>query len=114
MHAADVVELAQQLPELVLKDYSDWTSITFRGRGFAWVNHVANTAMIKSTHLEREAMLGSDPETFSAGWASRSTAWVSVVLERADPEEVFEILADAWRMTATKKAIAAFDQAMGF
>ena len=112
---ADVVELAQQLPELVLKDYSDWTSITFRGRGFAWVNHVANTAMIKSTHLDREAMLGSDPETFAAGWASQSTRrgcrspW-----RRADPEEVFEILADAWRMTATKKAIAAFDQAMGF
>jgi hypothetical protein len=114
MHAADVVELAHQLPELVLKDYSDWTSITFRGRGFAWVNHAANTAMIKSTHLDREAMLGSDPETFSAGWASASTAWVSVVLERADPEEVFEILADAWRMSATKKAIAAFDEAMGF
>ena len=83
MHAAEVVELAERLPELVLKDYSDWTSITFRGRGFAWVNHVANTAMIKSTHLEREAMIGSDPETFSAGWASASTAWVSVTLDDA-------------------------------
>ena len=71
MHAAEVVELAERLPELVLKDYSDWTSITFRGRGFAWVNHVANTAMIKSTHAEREALLGSDPATYSAGWASR-------------------------------------------
>lgn len=114
MHAAEVVELAEQLPELVLKDYSDWTSITFRGKGFAWVNHAANTAMIKSTHAEREALLGSDPETFSAGWASASTAWVSVDLDAADPDEVFEILADAWRMTATRKAVAAFDRAMGF
>jgi len=112
MHAAEVVELAERLPELVLKDYSDWTSITFRGRGFAWVNHVANTAMIKSTHAEREALLGSDPETFSAGWASSTTAWVSVALERADADEVFEILAEGWRMTATKKAVLAFDEAM--
>ena len=114
MHAAEVVELAERLPELVLKDYSDWTSITFRGRGFAWVNHVANTAMIKSTHAEREAMLGSDPETFSAGWASSTTAWVSVALDHADADEVFEILAEGWRMTATKKAVMAFDEAMGF
>jgi hypothetical protein len=113
MHAAEVLELAEGLPELVLKDYRDWTSITFQGRGFAWVNHIANTAMIKSTHAEREALLGSDPETFSAGWASTTTAWVSVDLEDADPEEVFEILAEGWRMTATKKAVAQFDAAMG-
>ena len=113
MHAAEVVELAERLPDLVLKDYRDWTSITFRGKGFAWVDHADNSAMIKSTHLEREAMIGSDPETFSAGWASSTTAWVSVTLERADPDEVFEILADAWRMTATKKAVAAFDEALG-
>jgi hypothetical protein len=113
MHAAEVVELAEQLPELVLKDYSNWMAITFRGKGFAWIDHVDNTAMIKSTHLDREAMIGSDPETFSAGWASASTAWVSVALDAADPQEVFEILAEAWRMTATKKAIAAFDEAMG-
>ncbi len=113
MHASEVVELAGRLPELVLKDYRDWTSITFRGRGFAWVDHSADHAMIKSTHLDREAMIGSDPETFSAGWASSTTAWVRVDLARADPQEVFEILADAWRMTATKKAVVAFDEARG-
>jgi hypothetical protein len=113
MHAAEVVELAERLPDLVLKDYSDWTSITFRGKGFAWVNHAANTAMIKSTHADREALLGSDPETFSAGWASNTTAWVSVDLDGADPDEIFEVLAEGWRMTATRKAVAAFDEAMG-
>jgi hypothetical protein len=113
MHAGEVVELAERLPELLLKDYREWTSITFRGKGFAWVNHTENSAMIKSTHPDREALLGSDPDTFTAGWASTTTAWVSVDLDRADPEEVFEILADAWRMTATKKAVAAFDEAIG-
>jgi hypothetical protein len=114
MHAAQVVELAERLPDVVLKDFSDWTSITFRGKGFAWVNHAEDTAMIKSTHAERAAIIGSAPETFSEGWASRSTAWVSVSLASADADEIFEILADAWRMTATKKAVAAFDDAMGF
>ncbi|MFL6003010.1 MAG: MmcQ/YjbR family DNA-binding protein [Nocardioides sp.] len=111
MDAVDVVALSGRLPDIVLKEYRHWTSITFRGRGFAWVDHTKDTAMVKSTHSEREAMIGSDPETFAAGWASRSTAWVSIELRAADPEEVFEILADAWRMTATKKAVAAYDAA---
>ena len=113
MDAVSFVALASGLPDIVLKEYRHWTSITFRGRGFAWVDHQADTAMVKSTHAEREAIVGSDPETFSAGWASRSTAWVSIELAGADAEEVFEILADAWRMTATKKAVAAYDEELG-
>jgi hypothetical protein len=109
MHADDVVTLSESLPDVVLREYRHWTSITFRGRGFAWVDHTNDTAMVKSTYAEREAMIGSDPETFSAGWVSRSTAWVGIELAGADAEEVFEILADAWRMTATKKAVAAYD-----
>ena len=109
MRAVDVVALAEGLPDVVLKDYKQWTSITFRGKGFAWVDHARDLAMVKSSHAEREAMVGSDPATFSAGWASRTTAWVSIDLDRTDPDEVFEILADAWRMTATKRAVAAYD-----
>jgi hypothetical protein len=38
---------------------------------------------------------------------------VRVRLEFADPQEVFELLEEAWRMTATKRAIKAFDEAQG-
>ena len=38
---------------------------------------------------------------------------MSVRLELADPEEVFELLEEAWRMTATKRAIKAYDEARG-
>jgi len=107
--AADVVALASRLPEVVLKEHSSWTSITFKGKGFGWINHVEDTAMIKASHDERAAMLATDPEVFSAGWASATTAWVSIRLDLADPDEVFEILAEGWRMTATKKAIAHYD-----
>ena len=111
--AVAFVALSSGLPDIVLKEYRHWTSITFRGRGFAWVEHQQDTAMVKSTHAEREAIIGNNPEIFSAGWASRSTAWVSIELARADPDELFEILADGWRMTATKKAIAAYDEQQG-
>jgi hypothetical protein len=109
--ASQVVEMSTALPEVVLKEGADWTNITFNGKGFAWVNHAENRAMIKSHHQERDALLATAPAVYQAGWATNSTAWVSVRLELADPQEVSELLEEAWRMTATKRAIKAFDGA---
>jgi hypothetical protein len=111
--SAQLVEMSTELPEVVLKESVNWTSITFKGRGFAWVNHPENRAMIKARHDEREALLATAPAVYEAGWATNSSAWVRVRLELADPEEVLELLEEAWRMTATKRAIAAFDEARG-
>ena len=105
-----LVEMSTVLPEVVLKEGADWTNITFKGRGFAWVNHPENQAMIKAHHDERDALLATAPAVYEASWTTNSSAWVKVRLELADPEEVFELLEEAWRMTATKRAITAFDQ----
>lgn len=102
--------MSSALPEVVLKESDTWTSITFRGKGFAWVNHLENWAMVKGRHDEREALLATAPEVYERGWTSSSTAWVAIHLELADPEEVSELLEEAWRMTATKKAITAYDE----
>ena len=111
LSSSRLVEMSAELPEVVLKEGLNWTSITFKGRGFAWVNHPENRAMIKAHHDERDALLATAPEVYEAGWATNSSAWVRVRLELADPEEVFELLEEAWRMTATKRAIKAFDEA---
>jgi hypothetical protein len=111
LSSADLVELSTSLPEVVLKESDTWTSITFKGKGFAWVNHVEDRAMIKASHDERAALLATAPEVYEAGWATASTAWVRVRLGRADADEVAELLEEAWRMTATKRATAAYDDA---
>jgi hypothetical protein len=108
--ASELVEMSTSLPEVLLKESTTWTNITFKGKGFAWVNHPENRAMIKAHQDEREALLATAPEVYEAGWATNSTAWVRVQLERADPEEVYELLEEAWRMTATKQAIKAYDE----
>src|SRR5262245_31294792 len=110
---AQLVELSTTLPEVVLKEGPNWTNITFKGKGFAWVNHPENRAMIKAHHDERAALLATSPEVYQAGWATNSSAWVTVHLDLADAEEVFELLAEGWRMTATKKAIRAYDESQG-
>jgi hypothetical protein len=113
LSSSRLVEMSTALPEVVLRESASWTNITFKGRGFAWVNHPENRAMIKAHHDERDALLATAPGVYEAGWATNSSAWVRVRLELADPEEVFELLEEAWRMTATKRAIKAFDETRG-
>ena len=109
MDTTHLLDLARRFPEVTLKDGSSWTSIRFRTHGFAWVKHDDNLLMLKSTPDERAALVGSDPETFAAGWASATTAWVTIRLDRVEPDEVLELLADAWRLNAPRKVIAAFE-----
>jgi hypothetical protein len=113
LSSSQLVEMSTELPEVVLKESVNWTNITFKGRGFAWVNHPENRAMIKARHDEREALLATAPAVYEAGWTTNSSARVSVRLELADPEEVFELLEEGWRMTATKRAIKELDEARG-
>jgi hypothetical protein len=105
-----LVEKSTELPEVVLKEGDRWTNITFKGKGFAWVNHPENRAMIKARHAEREALLATAPEVYEAGWATNSSAWVTVHLDLAEADEVLELLEEGWRMTATKKVVTAYDE----
>ena len=97
----------------MLKEGPDWTNITFRGKGFAWVHHAKDQAMIKVRAEERDALLATSPTVYEIGWTTSSTAWVRVRLEQADPEEVLELIEEAWRMTATKRAVTALDETRG-
>jgi hypothetical protein len=108
--SSELVEMSNTLPDVLLKEGLNWTNITFKGKGFAWVNHPENRAMIKAHRDEREALMATAPGVYEAGWATTSSAWVKVSLEFADPEEVFELLEEAWRMTATKRAIRTYDE----
>ena len=108
--SVELVERSTELPEVVLKEGASWTNITFRGKGFAWVKHPENRALIKGHHDERAALLATAPEVYEAGWATASSAWVWVRLDLADADEVLELLEEAWRMTATKRAVTAFDK----
>jgi hypothetical protein len=92
LSSSRLVEVSTELPEVVLRESVNWTNITFKGKGFAWVNHLENRAMIKAHHHERDALLATAPAAYDAGWATNSSAWVRVRLELADPEEVVELL----------------------
>jgi hypothetical protein len=109
--AAEILELAASLPESGEREYLDGaTMFTFRGRGIGYVAGDGTVLCVKSTHQEREALVSSDPETYAPWWSSGRFGWVRVRLDRVDPEEARELVVEAWRLTAPKRLVRAYDE----
>ena len=53
------------------------------------------------------------PETFFVPPYVGPKGWVGVRVSKLDAQEARELLTEAWRMTAAKRAVAAFDEEQG-
>ena len=51
-----------------------------------------------------------NPEAFFVPSYVGSKGWVGVVVAKAERGEVEELITEAWRMTAPKRLVAAFDE----
>ena len=60
---------------------------------------------------EREALVASDPDTFlMPSNSDMRYHWVEVRLDGIEPEEMRELVLDAWRMVVPKKVAAEYDR----
>ena len=103
----EVQRIALSLPES--EEILTWeTDITFRVRKkiFAIGGERATRVSIKSTPFVQEALIERDPETFARAAYVGRFGWVTVDLERVEPDELERLLRDAWRLTAPKKLVA--------
>ena len=97
------------LPEA--EERETWGTPTFRVRNriFAMFAEGGDELWIKSTHDEQRALVAMDPGTYFPPAYVGPSGWVGVRYSRADRSEVEELLIEAWRMTAPKRLLAAFD-----
>jgi hypothetical protein len=104
---ADVRQLALALPEAEEKLTWD-TDITFRVRDriFAIGGEGATHVSIKADLETQAELLEMDPRTFARSAYVGRFGWVTVDLERVEPELLTSLLRDAWRRTAPKKLAA--------
>ena len=104
-------ELALALPEA--EERETWGHATFRIRNklFAMMAADEATASVKAVPEEQAACIGSDPETFYMPPYVGKHGWIGIVLERVDRDELEELVTEAWRMTAPKRVLKAFDEA---
>ena len=107
--ATQLRELALGLPGV--EERETWGHPTFRVRDkiFASMSDDGATATVKATPDEQEALVGGDPQTFGVASHVGRYGWTTIRLDRVDPGELRELVVEAWRSTAPKRAVAAFD-----
>jgi hypothetical protein len=111
--AAEFRRVALALPEA--EERETWGHPTFRVRDkmFATLSDDGLLASVKATKPEQEALVAADPETFGVPAYVGRHGWVSVRLATVDPEELAELLAEAWRQTAPRRLVATYDAGPG-
>src|SRR4051794_8337297 len=100
---------ALSLPEA--EEQETWGHPTFRVRKkiFASMSPHEESASVKSTLPEQQALIEAQPEVFGIPDYVGKHGWVAVRFDGADEDEVKELVVEAWRMTAPKRVVAAFD-----
>lgn len=76
---------------------------------FMAMNTEGTSVTVKASKEAQAALVGSEPETFSVPAYVGQHGWVAVRLDRVDPNELAELIDEAWRMTAPKRLVKAFD-----
>ena len=110
MRAQTIRAFALGMPEA--EERETWGTPTFRVRSkiFAMFAEGGKEAWVKSTHDEQRALIAMDPDTFFHPPYVGSSGWVGVRFRTVDRGEMQELLLEAWRMTAPKRLVAAFDE----
>ena len=113
MRKDTVRRIALSLPEAVERE--TWGAPTFRVRGkiFVMFAEGEREAWVKSTHDEQRALTQMDPGTFFVPPYVGPSGWVGVRFRTVDRDEMRELLTVAWRLTAPKRLVDAFEREAG-
>ena len=104
-----VRQVALSLPEAEEREV--WGEATFRVRNkiFCTLSEGSGQAGLKASLDEQAALVALDPQAFSVAHYVGRFGWVSVNLASADPDDMVDLIIEAWRKTAPKRLVAAFD-----
>ena len=110
MQARTVRRIALELPEA--EERETWDTATFRVRNkiFVMFDDGERDLWIKSTFDEQRALTSMDPDTFFVPPYVGPSGWVGARIRTVDRDELLELVTEAWRLTAPKRLVAAFDE----
>ncbi|WP_189245496.1 MmcQ/YjbR family DNA-binding protein [Streptosporangium pseudovulgare] len=99
--------MLDRLPEVEQTPGGDWISLKVRGSGFGYLWERTETVGLKATIEEQIALVAERPEVFEVQFTAGRFGWVVVHLAGIDADELFELVTEAWCLTAPKQLIAA-------
>lgn len=106
-----VRRMALALPEV--EERTAWGTPAYyvRKKIFARHHEDGEHLAIKVDPAERDGIVASDPETFVVTPHYEKYPWMLVTVGRVRPDELAELLLDAWRVSAPKRLVASHDEA---
>ena len=109
---ADVVAAGRRLPETEEGTWFRTPCLRVRKKSFCRMKEDGETLVVKVVDEEdKHALIASDPDVFFTTPHYDGYAYVLVALARVDRRQLQELLEDAWRLSAPKRVLAAYDAA---
>jgi hypothetical protein len=107
---SDVVAAGRKLPEVEESTWFRTPCLRVRKKSFCRMKEDGETLVIRVVDLEdKDALLRADPEVFFTTPHYDGWPYVLVRLARIDPALLSELIEDAWRLSAPKRVLAAYD-----
>jgi hypothetical protein len=108
---ADVVAAGRELPEVEEGTWYRTPCLRVRKKSFCRLKEDGETLVVRVVDLEdKDALLRSKPGVYFTTPHYDGHSYVLVRLADANPAELRKLLEDAWRVTAPKRLVSAFDR----
>jgi hypothetical protein len=107
---ADVVAAGRVLPETEEGTWFRTPCLRVRKKSFCRMKEDGETLVVRVVDLEdKDALLRSDPDVFFTTPHYDGYPYVLVRLAAVTPAQLRELIEDAWRLSAPKRVLAAYD-----
>ena len=84
----------------------DYSSFSVRGKRFGYYWPRTRTVGLKQTISEQLALVAERPDVFEVQFTMGGFGWVVVYLDFIEPDELAELIYEAWRLSAPDELVA--------
>jgi len=85
------------------------TAFKVNGKLLARFHQDGDSLVVKVEYAAREVLMGANPKTFYITDHYRCWPWVLVRIASVDPDELRQLLEEAWLSRAPKRLVAAWE-----
>ncbi|TDD55846.1 MmcQ/YjbR family DNA-binding protein [Nonomuraea terrae] len=101
--------LLDELPEVRMGQGGEWVGLKVHDKGFGYLWEATETVGLKATIEEQIALVSERPEVFEVQFTAGRFGWVVVHLDKIDADELFELMVEAWSLTAPQQLVEEFE-----
>jgi hypothetical protein len=106
----DVVAIGRRYPGVEDTTWFGTPGLKVGGKGMCRLRTGPDALVMRVLDLsDREALLKGQPDVFFSTPHYDASPYVLVRLDAIDPEQLAELVEDAWRIRAPKRVVAAYD-----